>query len=270
MFRRLFSSSRASRWRPASLPAGQRVYAVGDVHGRLDLLTKIVAQIATDDAGRDAANSRLILLGDYVDRGPDSAGVLRYIRDSLLPTGNVTLLRGNHEQYMLAAYDGNVDAMTAWLRYGGWETLQSYGIDERIIEQRNQQTIAAMQAAIPVADIALLRALDVHYRCGDYFFVHAGIRPGTTLDAQSEQDMLWIRERFLADDRDHGVIIVHGHSPTDAPELRRNRIGVDTLAYDSGRLTAVGLEGTDRWFIQTGTSIAPDMAEGEICTLINR
>ncbi len=270
MFRRLFSSSRASRWRPASLPAGQRVYAVGDVHGRLDLLTALIAQIASDDAAREAADSRLILLGDYVDRGPDSAGVLRYIRENLLPTGNVTLLRGNHEQYMLAAHDGNVEALTAWLRYGGWETLQSYGVDEGAIEQRSHLTIAAMQAAIPAADIELLRALEVQYRSGDYFFVHAGIRPGTALDAQSEQDMLWIRERFLADDRDHGVIIVHGHSPTDAPELRRNRIGVDTLAYDSGRLTAVGLEGTERWFIHTGAPIEPDTAAGEICALINR
>lgn len=268
MFRRLFSSS--SRWRPATLPAGQRVYAVGDIHGRLDLLRDLLDRIAADDAARGKADTRLVLLGDYVDRGADSAGVLRFLRDVVLPAGDVVLLMGNHEEYLLAAYDGDVQALTGWLRHGGWEALRSYGISEQVIEQRDTTTIDAMRQAIPAEDIALMRSLDLTWQCGDFLFVHAGITPGVPVDRQDERSLLWIRDRFTGDDRDHGVVVVHGHTVTEAPELRRNRIGVDTGAYDSDRLTAVGIEGSDVWFLQTGPDDSIDRADGDVCVLMNR
>lgn len=264
-----FKRKATGRWRSAQVPDGTRIYAVGDIHGRLDLFKQLIDLIAADDASRDAVDSHLILLGDYVDRGPDSARLLEHLRHVVAPAGNVTFLKGNHEEYMLAAYDGETAALTPWLRYGGWETLRSYGISDAVIERRDGSVIDAMNAAIPVEDIAFMRDLIVSERIGDYLFVHAGIAPGTPIDAQSEHDMLWIRDRFIDDDRDHGVIIVHGHTVTERVELRRNRIGIDTGAYESGRLTAVGLQSDQQWFVQTGGAIEPDRNGDRICSLMN-
>ncbi|MEQ1688434.1 MAG: metallophosphoesterase family protein [Sphingopyxis sp.] len=272
MLSRLFSRKikASGRWRAAAVPAGSRVYAVGDIHGRLDLFRQLIDMIAADDAAHTSAETQLILLGDYVDRGPDSAALLAFLRDRVAPAGNVTFLLGNHEDYMLAAYDGDTAALTAWVRHGGWETLRSYGLADTLIERRDASVIDSMHAAIAPQDIAFLRDLTLSHRVGDYLFVHAGILPGTPLDAQSEHDILWIRDRFTNDDRDHGAIIVHGHTVTPHPELRRNRIGIDTGAYDSGHLTAVGLEGEAQWFIQTGDAVEPDRSGERVCALMNR
>lgn len=272
MLSRLFSrkTKAAGRWRAATVPDGIRIYAVGDIHGRLDLFKQLIDMVAADDAARDAAETQLILLGDYVDRGPQSAALLGFLRGTVAPAGNVTFLLGNHEEYMLAAYDGDTAALTAWVRHGGWETLRSYGLEDALIEQRDASVIDAMRAAIVPEDISFLRGLTLSSRVGDYLFVHAGILPGTPLDAQSERDILWIRDRFTNDDRDHGAIIVHGHTVRERPELRRNRIGIDTGAYDSGRLTAVGLQNDQQWFIQTGDAVEPDRSAERVCALMNR
>lgn len=271
MLSRLFRSKGRSsgRWRAAQAPQGTRIYAVGDIHGRLDLFGQLIDLIADDDAAREPANTHLILLGDYVDRGPDSAALLTLLRNVVAPSGNVAFLKGNHEDYMLAAYDGDISALAPWLRYGGWETLRSYGLEDTIIERRDGSVIDAMRSAIPDADIDFLRSLSLTQRHGDYLFVHAGILPGIALDEQCEQDMLWIRDRFTGDDRNHGVVVVHGHTITDAPQMRRNRIGIDTGAYDSGHLTAVGLEGDQQWFLQTGDGIEPDREGEPLCALLN-
>ena len=272
MLSRLFSFKRKSnsRWRAAEISAGQRIYAIGDIHGRLDLFKQLIDLIAADDAARDAADTKLILLGDYVDRGPHSAQSLKYLREIVAPAGNVTFLMGNHEEYMLAAYDGDLTSLTPWLRYGGWETLRSYGLGDALIEKRDASVIGAMRMAIPHEDIMFLRKLAISRHVGDYLFVHAGIAPGTPLEVQNDHDMLWIRDQFVNDDRDHGAIIVHGHTVTERPELRRNRIGVDTGAYDSGRLSAVGLQADQQWFLQTGDAVEPDRSDGRICELMNR
>ena len=245
-------------------------FAIGDIHGRLDLFKQLVDVIAADDAERGTAQTALILLGDYVDRGPQSAELLAYLRQYIAPAGNVTFLMGNHEDYMLAAYDGDISSLVPWLRYGGWETLRSYGLSDAVIERRDGAVIDAMRRAIPPEDIAFLRDLTLSQRIGDYLFVHAGVAPGIPLESQTSQDMLWIRDRFITDDRDHGAIIVHGHTVTERPELRRNRIGIDTGAYDSGRLTAVGLQADQQWFLQTGDPVEPSRSDGRICELMNR
>lgn len=272
MIARLFKSSgkSGSGWSPAGLPANRRAYAVGDIHGRLDLFDALMDRIETDNAARPAAQVDLILLGDYVDRGADSAGLI----DRLIAyrPGFATLHRllGNHEDYLLSAYEGSLEALRPWLRYGGWETLRSYGIEESVIERRDMSVIAAMRNAIPAAHIDWIRSLELSRRIGDYLFVHAGIAPGVPLADQTAHDLLWIREKFLNDDRDFGVVVVHGHTPARAVELRRNRIGVDTMAYDTGCLSAVGLEGTEHWLVQTGEPAPADRAAGHICSLRHR
>lgn len=271
MIARLFKSSKPSGgWRPAAMPPGRRAYAVGDIHGRLDLFVELMRLIEADNAARPAADVDVILLGDYVDRGPDSAGLLDHLLRFSPGFGTPHLLLGNHEDYMLSAYEGSLDALRPWLRYGGWETLESYGIAAEVIERRDASVIAMMQQRVPASHIALLRSLPLSLRIGDYVFVHAGIAPGIPLDEQTDHDMLWIRDKFTGDDRDFGVVVVHGHTPTPAVELRRNRIGLDTLAYDSGCLSAVGLEGTEQWFVQTGDAAPPHRAEGRICSLMQR
>lgn len=237
---------------PRQLPAGHRIYAIGDIHGRLDLLDDLITQIDADDARRPAACVELLFLGDLIDRGPDSAGVVDRVLKLSQSRGAVRLILGNHEEVFLLAHGGDLDAMRLFTRIGGRETLLSYGISEQRYEQSDYATlIELIQAAVPSSHIAFLEAAETVIEMGDYAFVHAGIRPGIALPQQRTSDLRWIRRTFLDSDHEHGRMVVHGHSIADDVEVRSNRIGIDTGAFDSGRLTALGLEGSERWFLAT-------------------
>ncbi len=246
--RNLFSAPQSAT-PAAALPPGERAYAVGDIHGRLDLLTALAEAIEADDAARAPVRSTVILLGDLVDRGPDSAGVIGFAR-AWQQRRRVRVLAGNHEEMLLASLDSDA-ALRAFLRFGGKETLLSYPIDPVHYTRSDlAETRALMTAAIPAEDIAFIRGFEDQITLGDYLFVHAGIDPAVPLDQQQPQDLHWIREPFLRHDAAFGAVVVHGHTIFGAPEVRHNRIGIDTGAYASGRLTALGLEGTARWFIE--------------------
>jgi len=235
--------------RSAAIPAGQRVYAVGDVHGRLDLFTRLAAAIDADDLAQEPAETTVILLGDLIDRGPDSAGVLAAARD-WSGRRKVRIIAGNHEELMLAAF-GNLDYLRMFLRYGGRETLLSYPIDTQAFQAAEFEQVQALMAeTVPAEDLAFIETFEDSIRVGDYLFVHAGIMPGVPLDQQQTGNLRWIREPFLGYGGDHGVVVVHGHTITDEVEDRPNRIGIDTGAFYSGRLTALALEGTSRRLIE--------------------
>ena len=248
MFGRLFAQKPAS---VPTLPEGRRVYAIGDIHGRLDLLDELLERIAADQADRDPIELEVIALGDLIDRGPDSAGVVRRLMNP--PTwGRFLCLMGNHEATMLAALDGDGHAMDLWLGVGGRETLLSWGVPEPVIDKAGfGDLIARSLAAVAPEELSWLARLRQNIRIGDYFFVHAGVRPGTELERQSPRDSLWIRNEFLHSSRDHGAVVVHGHSITPEATDLPNRVGIDTGAYISGRLTALGIEGDRRWLLQT-------------------
>jgi serine/threonine protein phosphatase 1 len=235
------------------LPAGHRLYAIGDVHGRLDLLDVLLDQIHEDDAGRRPADTHVLLLGDLIDRGPYSAGVVRRVMAGDDRFASLRALKGNHEASLLSVLAGDTRWLQSWLDYGGRASLRSWGVDDMVLRSEDEEMIvAAACASVPPDEQAWLADLPTRHRAGDYLFVHAGVRPGVPIEAQSDEDMLWIRGEFLNDKSDHGVVVVHGHTICRAPETRPNRIGIDTGAYLSGTLTALGLEGTERWFIDTG------------------
>ncbi|MFZ5609814.1 MAG: metallophosphoesterase family protein [Pseudomonadota bacterium] len=234
---------------PAKVPPGLRIYAIGDIHGRDDLLARLLAMIAADAAGWRGALAH-VFIGDYVDRGGQSAAVLdRLIALSKAPSWQPCFLMGNHEQAMLDFLADAPEAM-AWLDYGGRETLASYGVE--MPEGWGLAALRqALRAALPPAHLRFLKNLVYSHQAGDYFFCHAGVRPGIALAAQDLDDLLWIREPFLSSGADHGKVVVHGHTIADQPVVRANRIGIDTGAYMSGRLTAVVLEGTRQRFLST-------------------
>ena len=241
-FGMFFSRFRASPSRTiaARIPQGMRVYAIGDVHGRHDLLQPLLAKIAIDGAGQ---NIQIVFLGDYVDRGSDSRAVLDTLIDGVENRGWICL-KGNHEAMLLGAIDDTYE-WDVWLANGGVETLFSYGVATRDFagEAKREGLHDAVVDAIPLDHIAFLRRLGLNHQIGDYFFCHAGIRPGVALDRQSPDDMLWIRDVFLHSKADHGKRIVHGHTPTMEPEILPNRINIDTGAYLTNRLSCVVLEG---------------------------
>lgn len=239
--------SRARREQLSSAPAtasGDRVYAIGDVHGRADLLRLLIARIDAHERGLPAAAPpHLVLLGDLIDRGPDSAGVLEIAQSLQLSRPNVAVLLGNHEQVLLDVLGGVTAALQAWMDFGGEETLASFGVAMPSGGADPRDTIAALREAVAPATAAWLNGLPLSLRSGDYFFCHAGLRPGVPLLRQSREDLLWIRDDFLNSDADHGVVVVHGHSVVHTVEQRANRIGIDTGAYASNRLTALYLDG---------------------------
>ncbi len=230
---------------PATLPPGQRVYAIGDVHGCLDRLASIHEQIAEDLANRPVEDSVLVHLGDYVDRGLDSAQVVDWLAGGApVPVNRVVNLMGNHEDMMLRALPGtNKEANGTWLTNGGADSLLSWDISRKVPPEE-------WASRIPAEHQAFLAALEISFRYGDYLFVHAGVRPGMALDKQEKQDMLWIREPFLSSKLPHGAIVVHGHTPMHEPAIRNNRIGIDTGAVMGGVLTCVVLEDNQLGFIR--------------------
>jgi serine/threonine protein phosphatase 1 len=238
----------------AAIPAGQRVYAIGDIHGRADLFDELVAMIAADDTARGHADTTIILLGDLVDRGPDSRGVIERAMALQQERGaGLRWLIGNHEEVFLKALRGDPAVVRYFVRIGGEPTILSYPIDHAAYRVMPFEELAeVLSTIVPPDHAAFLDAGEDRIVIGDYLFVHAGIRPGVAVHGQQVSDLRWIREDFLTHGGDHGHVVVHGHTITDAPEDRGNRIGIDTGAYRSGVLTALGLEGTDRWYLRTG------------------
>ena len=234
------------------VPEGSVVYAVGDVHGRLDLLQALLGEVAADAAGRRATRRVLITLGDYVSRGCDSRGVVELLR-SWRPRGfEVVSLRGNHEDLLLRYLDGDLAAGRHWFDYDGREALAHYGVRPGPGCGSMEALRLGFRQALPPEHLAFFRALPVSHGEGGYHFVHAGVRPGVPLPAQSRHDQMWIRRPFLDSEQDHGAVVVHGHSVVREPEVRRNRIGIDTGAYRTGVLTCLALEGERRWLLQIG------------------
>jgi serine/threonine protein phosphatase 1 len=234
---------------PAAIPPGQRVYAVGDIHGRLDLFEALVAAIDADDAAAAPAETTVVLLGDLVDRGADSAGVIELDR-AWQQRRRVRILAGNHEEMFLRSFN-SIEMFRHFLRHGGRETVLSYGIDHAAFARAElEEAQAMMRAAVPREDIAYLEGFEDMIAIGDYLFVHAGIDPRVPIGEQTVHDLRWIREPFLSHAEAHGQVVVHGHTISDSPEDCGNRIGIDTGAFMTGRLTALVLEGTQRRYIE--------------------
>ena len=238
-----------------TIPAGERVFAIGDIHGRADLLRALIAAIEAEDQARPPARTTIILLGDLVDRGPDSAGVLTLARDwqtRRAAAGLATpILLGNHEEMLLESLN-RLDVLREFVKHGGKETILSFGVTEQAYADASWEELQdLLRAAIEPEWLPFFASFLPMVQIGDYAFVHAGIRPGQPLGEQQTKDLRWIREPFLSSPADHGAVIVHGHTITQAPVLRPNRIGLDTGAFASGELTALLLEGTKRWFLST-------------------
>lgn len=251
VFRKLFTRTAEPDPPAHVLATGQRVYAIGDIHGRRDCLDTLIGLIDADNAARGRADTTLVFLGDLIDRGADSAGVIERAMH-IAASPKCVLLMGNHEEILIRAWEGDRKAAGLFHRVGGRETLLSYGVTEAEYDACDLGDLAELVGArVPVEHIAFIRNFIDQWQCGDYLFVHAGIRPGLPLDEQRPSDMRWIRREFLDDPRDHGVMVVHGHSITEEVDEQANRIGIDTGAFASGKLTALGVEGADRWFIST-------------------
>jgi serine/threonine protein phosphatase 1 len=241
----------ASQVRP-HLPPGRRLYCIGDIHGRLDLLEELHGMIRRDSTGFEGSKG-IVYLGDYIDRGAHSRQVLDLLIEQPMEGFEAVPLLGNHEQTLLDFLDYPQSA-AAWLDYGGQATLMSYGIGPGRM-RRTQQVESLrdeLEEKLPPAHLEFLKSCRLLHSEGSYCFVHAGIRPGVALQDQQPQDLMWIREEFIRSREDHGVIVVHGHSITEEVEWRPNRIGIDTGAYASGLLTALVLEGEQQRLLQTG------------------
>lgn len=238
--------------RGPSGPPGSRAYVVGDIHGRLDLLEELLAKIQRDLARRPARRTHLVFVGDLIDRGPSSAQVIERLRTYRHHGVRPMFLLGNHEEVLLRILKGEAELITKWRSFGGAECLASYGVDPGgIASQSDEEALATVRSAIPAKHVEFLNSFADSCRFGDYLFVHAGIRPGIELGQQRQTDLRWIREPFLFDQTDHGFVVVHGHTICSEVEEFPNRIGIDTGAYRTGVLTALAIDGSDRWLIDT-------------------
>jgi serine/threonine protein phosphatase 1 len=236
-----------------AVPDGTRLYVVGDIHGCVDLLAAMHEMILAD-AGRAQAERRVVVyLGDYIDRGPNSKGVVDLLTERPLAGFETVHLRGNHEQTLLTFLD-DISIGPDWFSFGGVATFESYGLTAPV-EIFDVDALRAAQAALrdglPPAHLDFYCDLRLGHLEGDFLMVHAGVQPNLPLDAQTENDLLWIREPFLQSTADFGVIIVHGHTIAQGPEIRPNRIGIDTGAFHTGRLTCAVFQGNSIDFLQT-------------------
>lgn len=245
---REFASSLKKKHRSAAVREGRRIYAIGDIHGHLDELNRLLDWIADDLVSHDG-KAEIVFLGDYIDRGPDTKGVIKRLRGKELPGDKHHFLKGNHEAVLLGLLEGDAKNGNGWLRYGGVEMLESYGVKRKEIVKRAGTLAALIEDVVPKKHLEFLRGLKPKIEIDDFLFVHAGIRPGRKLEKQKERDLLWIRDDFLGSKKDHGKVVVHGHTIEAQPEDRRNRIGLDTGCYAGGSLSAVRLEGSGRHFV---------------------
>jgi serine/threonine protein phosphatase 1 len=239
------------RGRSPSLPAGLRIYAVGDIHGRLDLLNELLSKIDADIALRPISKALYVFLGDYIDRGSSSRETI----DRLIEHGEkneAVFLRGNHELIAIRCLSDR-KLFDKWMRLGGLETLVSYGIAPGLLTNSRQivQLQAAFHGALPQSHFQFFRDLQSFHVCGDFYFAHAGVKPHVDLSLQKEQDLLWIREEFLTSNEDFGKIVIHGHTPTREVEVQQNRINIDTGAFATGRLTCLVMEDSSLSVIDT-------------------
>ena len=236
----------------ARLRAGMRIYCIGDIHGRADLLAHLQKRIAADLERRPNRESLIVCLGDYIDRGPQSAQVLDLLTGTM--PARLFALRGNHETMMLD-FLSDARALDMWRRVGGMETLVSYGIDVSDVAMGAgyEEARQTLLSKLPERHLNLLKNMRLSLEVDDYFFCHAGVRPGIALEAQSEMDLTTIRHDFLESDEDFGKIVIHGHTPVAEPEIKKNRINIDTGAFASGRLTCLVIEPTGFFFLPEET-----------------
>lgn len=256
MIARLFKKNdkKKNKKKPPCIPEGKRIYAIGDVHGCKTLLEELLQKIDDDNASRSPADIEIIFLGDLIDRGPDSAGVLD-LCIALEKAGKpVRFLMGNHEEvYLKALTDQSTKMMRFFLRIGGEETLLSYDILKSDFAAMDIEELCHyISQLVPQSHIDFIQTFEEHITVGDYMFVHAGIKPGVSLKDQEPKHLRWIREDFIDHKGAHGKIIVFGHTIFDEVRERPNHIGVDTGAYKNGILTAIALEGHERWYLQSG------------------
>lgn len=250
----MFKSLRL-RTKTARTPRGRRAYAVGDIHGRADLLDRLLTDLERDIAGRPPAETFVVFLGDLIDRGPRSSEVVERLRLLNSEQYQPVFLLGNHEEVLLRLLGGELGLLASWLRFGGAECAQSYGLDPgQLTHLPEEQAIEAIRSAVPASHVEFLEGFVDTFRFGDYLFVHAGIRPGIGLEGQSQRDLRWIRGDFLDSDADHGFLVVHGHTVEVEVVEKDNRIGIDTGAYATGVLTAIGLENDERWYLSTNAT----------------
>ena len=235
---------------------GRRAYVVGDIHGRLDLLEELLGKIHADMAERRRRATLLVFVGDLIDRGPSSREVVERLRTYRHDGVRTIFLLGNHEEVLLRILEGDASIIPNWLRFGGAQCLESYGVDPLLLTGlTDEQIVERVREAVPPEHVEFLRSFVDTCRFGDYLFVHAGIRPGVGLDEQRQSDLRWIREPFLLDDTPHGFVVVHGHTISNEVEERPNRIGIDTGAFATGVLTALGIEDSERWYLDTRVTV---------------
>jgi serine/threonine protein phosphatase 1 len=244
----------AAEARPAEVESGRRIYCIGDVHGRVDLLRTLHATIADDARGFSGART-VIYLGDLIDRGMNSNEVVDLLLDEPLDAFEAIHLKGNHEQTLLD-FLRYPEQAAGWFTWGGRETLLSYGVSlpPGMRAPDPEQVRDDLLTRLPSRHTDFYRRMPVYHQSGDYLFVHAGIRPGVPLQEQRDSDLMWIRGEFLESEADHGCVVVHGHSISPHVEMRPNRIGIDTGAFHTGVLTCLVLEGRERRILQTGAA----------------
>ncbi len=252
VLKRLFGRSAEPTPRVWNAPPGERLYAIGDIHGRLDLLEALIDRIDFDNDARGPAKTTLVFLGDLMDRGPDSRGVIERLMQIKASKRNAVFLMGNHEELMIRVWEGDRATAATFNRAGGRETLMSYGVSGETYDDWDLGAVTEQTGhLVPEEHIAFLRSFQDWFKAGDYVFAHAGIRPGIDMEEQDSADLRWIRGEFTRSESDHGFVVIHGHTITDDVDECANRIGIDTGAFASGVLTAIGLEGTERWYLRT-------------------
>ena len=233
-------------------PRGWRAYVIGDIHGRLDLLDELLGKIHDELERHPIRKILLVFVGDLIDRGPQSAQVVERLRAYGRRGVQPVFLLGNHEEVLLRILSGDASLIDSWLKFGGLQCLESYGVDSKRLQARSaDEILLEIQSAVPKQHFEFLEKFVDSCRFGDYLFVHAGIRPGVEIDQQRQSDLRWIREPFLLDDTDHGFVVVHGHTIRLEVEVRPNRIGIDTGAYRTGVLSALAIEGPETWYLDT-------------------
>jgi serine/threonine protein phosphatase 1 len=244
--------------RPLGSP-GKRLYAVGDIHGRFDLLQTMLERIFEHNRALPAADTHIVFLGDLIDRGPHSKQVVQHLQKPPPATVSFWFIKGNHEEALVRGLTGDPSLLSPWLSHGGYDTAESYGLDRgTLIGQPDSVLEHLLLSAIPRKDIEFMAGFQNSVRLGDYLLVHAGIRPGVPIERQSDRDLRWIRGEFLTSKENFGCVVVHGHTVEGGVTEASNRIGLDTGAYRTGVLSALWVEGPERGILQvTG---APDLS----------